>query len=107
MRGRTLNEAFVILDEAQNSTSEQMKMFLTRLGFGSKAVITGDITQIDLPNGTTSGLIEASEILRGINGISCMYFGKEDVIRHRLVQDIIRAYEELDEMKRKPRCSVT
>ena len=105
MRGRTLNEAFVILDEAQNSTSEQMKMFLTRLGFGSKAVITGDITQVDLPNGTTSGLIEASEILRGIKGISFMYFGKEDVIRHRLVQDIIRAYEELDELKRKPRVS--
>lgn len=93
MRGRTLNEAFVILDEAQNTTSEQMKMFLTRLGYSSKAVITGDVTQIDLPNGTRSGLVEADEILRGIDGISFLMFTEEDVVRHPLVQDIIRAYE--------------
>ncbi len=93
MRGRTLNNAFVILDEAQNTTSEQMLMFLTRLGFGSKAVITGDVTQIDLPAGTTSGLKEAREILQGIEGISFIYFNKNDVVRHPLVQDIILAYE--------------
>ena len=103
MRGRTLNDAFVILDEAQNSTSEQMKMFLTRLGFGSKAVITGDITQIDLPTGTSSGLIEANKILSGINGISFVYFEKNDVIRHRLVREIIRAYEELDKERERTR----
>jgi len=105
MRGRTLNDAFVILDEAQNSTSEQMKMFLTRLGFGSKAVITGDITQVDLPNGKTSGLIESKEILTGIKGISFIYFGKEDVIRHHLVQKIIQAYEELDARRRRSKQS--
>jgi phosphate starvation-inducible protein PhoH and related proteins len=93
MRGRTLNDAFVILDEAQNTTSEQMKMFLTRLGMGSKAVITGDITQIDLPGDKPSGLIEAKELLKGIQAISFVYFSKRDVVRHRLVQEIIQAYE--------------
>ncbi|MDD3579395.1 MAG: PhoH family protein [Desulfobacca sp.] len=93
MRGRTLNDSFVILDEAQNTTSEQMMMFLTRLGFGSKAVITGDVTQIDLPPGTTSGLVETQEILAGIEGIAFVYFNELDVVRHSLVLDIIRAYE--------------
>ncbi|HZI17473.1 MAG TPA: PhoH family protein [Pyrinomonadaceae bacterium] len=93
MRGRTLAEAFIILDEAQNTTSEQMKMFLTRIGFGSKAVITGDVTQIDLPTGKRSGLIEAERILRGVEGIDFVYFTDKDVVRHRLVQMIIRAYE--------------
>jgi phosphate starvation-inducible protein PhoH and related proteins len=93
MRGRTLNDSFVILDEAQNSTTEQMKMFLTRLGFGSKAVVTGDITQSDLPRGTRSGLFEAREILSSVEGISFCYFSEADVVRHPLVQDIIRAYE--------------
>jgi phosphate starvation-inducible PhoH-like protein len=93
MRGRTLNEAFVILDEAQNTTSEQMKMFLTRLGFGSKAVVTGDITQIDLPTGRTSGLIEALKVVSGIEGIATVYFDERDVVRHSLVQQIVRAYE--------------
>lgn len=94
MRGRTLNDAFVILDEAQNTTSEQMKMFLTRIGFNSKAVITGDITQIDLPAAKTSGLVEASQILNDIKGIQFVFFTKFDVVRHRLVQDVIRAYED-------------
>jgi phosphate starvation-inducible PhoH-like protein len=93
MRGRTLNDCFVILDEAQNTTAEQMKMFLTRLGISSKAVITGDITQIDLPNGTRSGLIETMKILAGIEGLKFVHFTDKDVIRHRLVQDIIKAYE--------------
>lgn len=93
MRGRTLNDSFVILDEAQNTTSEQMKMFLTRLGFGSRAVITGDITQIDLPSGKISGLVEAREVLGGIEGIHFSYFTEKDVVRHPLVQDIIRAYD--------------
>lgn len=93
MRGRTLNDSFVILDEAQNTTSEQMKMFLTRLGYSSKAVITGDVTQIDLPNGTRSGLVEAREILQGIEGIEFVNFSDQDVVRHPLVQDIIKAYE--------------
>lgn len=93
MRGRTLNDSFVILDEAQNTTSEQMKMFLTRLGFGSKAVVTGDITQIDLPSGTRSGLIEISQILKGIEGIGFVYFSEKDVVRHPLVQEIIKAYD--------------
>jgi phosphate starvation-inducible PhoH-like protein len=93
MRGRTLNDSFVILDEAQNTTSEQMKMFLTRLGFDSKAVITGDITQIDLPMDKRSGLVEAIEILEGVEGIGFMAFTEEDVVRHPLVQSIIRAYE--------------
>jgi len=94
MRGRTLQDAFIILDEAQNTTSEQMKMFLTRIGFGSKAVITGDVTQIDLPQGKRSGLIEAERILSGINDIEFIYFTDKDVVRHRLVQMIIKAYEE-------------
>jgi phosphate starvation-inducible protein PhoH and related proteins len=93
MRGRTLNDAFVILDEAQNTTSEQMKMFLTRLGFGSKAVITGDITQIDLPSGRASGLIEAMKVVSHIDGISFVYFDERDVVRHKLVQQIVKAYE--------------
>src|SRR5664279_344246 len=96
MRGRTLNDSFVILDEAQNTTSEQMKMFLTRLGFNSKAVITGDVTQIDLPNAARSGLVEAMEICGRIPGISVTQFGEKDVVRHNLVQQIIRAYEEHD-----------
>jgi phosphate starvation-inducible PhoH-like protein len=96
MRGRTLNDSFVILDEAQNTTSEQMKMFLTRLGFNSKAVITGDVTQIDLPTGKKSGLVEAMEICGRIPGISVVQFGEKDVVRHNLVQQIIRAYEEHD-----------
>ncbi len=96
MRGRTLNDSFVILDEAQNTTSEQMKMFLTRLGFNSKAVITGDVTQIDLPAGKKSGLVEAMEICGRIPGISVVQFGEKDVVRHNLVQQIIRAYEEFD-----------
>ena len=92
MRGRTLNDAFVILDEAQNTTSEQMKMFLTRLGFGSKAVITGDITQIDLPTGRVSGLIEALNVVRQIEGIAFIHFDERDVVRHKLVQRIVQAY---------------
>jgi phosphate starvation-inducible PhoH-like protein len=95
MRGRTLNDSFVILDEAQNTTSEQMKMFLTRIGFNSKAVITGDVTQIDLPSGKPSGLIEANRILQNIEGIGFVTFSNRDVVRHRLVQDIIRAYDAL------------
>jgi phosphate starvation-inducible protein PhoH and related proteins len=94
MRGRTLNDSFVILDEAQNTTSEQMKMFLTRLGFNSKAVITGDITQIDLPDSRRSGLIEAIEIVGKIDGIAMVYFDEHDVVRHNLVQRIIKAYDE-------------
>lgn len=93
MRGRTLNDSFIILDEAQNTTSEQMKMFLTRLGFGSKTVITGDITQVDLPAGRLSGLIEVQRILKGVEGIKFAYLGEEDVVRHELVQQIVRAYE--------------
>ena len=96
MRGRTLNEAFVILDEAQNTTTEQMKMFLTRIGFNSKAVVTGDITQIDLPAGKSSGLVEANEILTSVSGIGFIHFTRQDVVRHRLVQDIINAYEMLE-----------
>src|SRR5712672_3743721 len=94
MRGRTLNDSFVILDEAQNTTSEQMKMFVTRLGFNAKAVITGDITQIDLPNARRSGLIEAAEVLKNVNGISFNFFDESDVVRHVLVQRIVRAYED-------------
>ena len=93
MRGRTLSDAFVILDEAQNTTSEQMKMFLTRIGFSSKAVITGDVTQIDLPTGKRSGLVEAERVLAGIEGIDFIYFSEKDVVRHKLVQMIIKAYE--------------
>ena len=97
MRGRTLNDAFVILDEAQNTTTEQMKMFLTRLGFGSKAVVTGDITQIDLPSGRTSGLVEAMRVVRSIDGVSLVRFDDRDIVRHPLVQAIVKAYEALSE----------
>jgi len=93
MRGRTLNDSMVILDEAQNTTSEQMMMFLTSLGFGSKAVITGDVTQIDLPPGARSGLVEARELLQEVEGIAFVHFTERDVVRHPLVQDIIRAYD--------------
>ncbi|HXW68463.1 MAG TPA: PhoH family protein [Dissulfurispiraceae bacterium] len=93
MRGRTLNDSFVILDEAQNTTPEQMKMYLTRLGFGSKTVVTGDITQIDLPQDRTSGLVEAVRILKNIEDIRIIHFSERDVVRHRLVQEIVRAYE--------------
>ena len=96
MRGRTLNEAFIILDEAQNTTTEQMKMFLTRLGFGSTAVITGDVTQIDLPRGQKSGLRQATEVLREVDGISFTFFSARDVVRHALVQKVVRAYDEFD-----------
>ena len=96
MRGRTLNDSFIILDEAQNTTMEQMKMFLTRLGFSSKAVITGDITQIDLPPGKASGLIEITKILEGIEGIDFVFFSEKDVVRHRLVQEIVKAYEKYE-----------
>jgi phosphate starvation-inducible PhoH-like protein len=93
MRGRTLNSAFVILDEAQNCTTEQMKMFLTRLGFDSRAVVTGDVTQVDLPAGKVSGLVDAERILKGISGIHFQYFSEEDVVRHPLVSEIVKAYE--------------
>jgi phosphate starvation-inducible protein PhoH and related proteins len=96
MRGRTLNDAFVILDEAQNTTSEQMKMFLTRLGYGSKAVITGDVTQVDLPSGRASGLLEVQKVLKGIEGISFCAFSEVDVVRHPLVQEVVRAYDAFD-----------
>jgi phosphate starvation-inducible PhoH-like protein len=96
MRGRTLNDSFIILDEAQNTTSEQMKMYLTRLGFNSKTVITGDITQIDLPPGKASGLVEAKTVLGGIEGIKIVYFSERDVIRHRLVQEIVKAYDKYE-----------
>jgi len=96
MRGRTLNDSFVILDEAQNTTSEQMKMYLTRLGYNSKTVITGDITQIDLPTGKSSGLIEAEKILSDIEGIKFIYFSEKDVVRHKLVQEIVKAYEKYE-----------
>jgi len=99
MRGRTLNDSFVIMDEAQNTTSEQMKMFLTRIGFGSKAVVTGDITQIDLPPLKMSGLVEAIDLLSDINGIEFVYFDETDVVRHPLVQSIIRAYDRARERK--------
>jgi phosphate starvation-inducible PhoH-like protein len=93
MRGRTLNDAFVILDEAQNTTTEQMKMFLTRLGFGSKAVVTGDVTQIDLPGARLSGLVQAMEVVGKVDGISFIYFDERDVVRHKLVQAIVKAYD--------------
>jgi phosphate starvation-inducible protein PhoH and related proteins len=96
MRGRTLNDSFIVLDEAQNTTGEQMKMFLTRLGFNSKTVITGDITQIDLPDGKRSGLVQANEILTDIEGIKFCYFSETDVVRHRLVREIIKAYDNKD-----------
>jgi phosphate starvation-inducible PhoH-like protein len=93
MRGRTLNDSFVIIDEAQNTTSEQMKMFLTRLGYGSKAVVTGDVTQIDLPSGRTSGLVEAMKVVSQVEGIAFIHFDDRDVVRHKLVQQIVKAYE--------------
>ena len=96
MRGRTLNDAFVILDEAQNTASEQMKMFLTRLGFSSKTVVTGDVTQIDLPEKRSSGLIEVQTVLKGVKGIEFVYFSEKDVVRHPLVQKIIKAYEKAE-----------
>jgi len=102
MRGRTLNDAFVILDEAQNTTSEQMKMFLTRLGFGSKAVITGDITQIDLPADKISGLVEAEQILGKTRGIKFIHFTDVDVVRHSLVQEVIKAYGHYQRKRVKP-----
>lgn len=101
MRGRTLDDSFIILDEAQNTTREQMKMFLTRLGFNSKIVVTGDITQIDLPDGKKSGLVEAMKILKGIDDIAINTFTEKDVVRHRLVQDIIKAYEKQEVRKQK------
>jgi phosphate starvation-inducible PhoH-like protein len=100
MRGRTLNHAFVILDEAQNTTPEQMKMFLTRIGFGSKAVVTGDVTQIDLPRGQKSGLVEAQSVLRRVRGVAFVHFNAEDVVRHPLVQRIVNAYEDYDRKKK-------
>jgi len=96
MRGRTLNDSFIILDEAQNTTSEQMKMYLTRLGYNSKTVITGDITQIDLPHGRASGLILAEKILNDVDGIKFIYFSERDVVRHKLVQEIVKAYEKYE-----------
>ena len=101
MRGRTLNDSFVILDEAQNTTPEQMKMFLTRLGYNSKAVVTGDLTQTDLAEGKTSGLLQAIEVLDGVEGIAFQRFSEADVVRHPLVQSIIRAYERHDGQKKK------
>ena len=99
MRGRTLNDAFIILDEAQNTTSEQMKMFLTRIGYSSRALITGDITQTDLPPGKLSGLVEAKRILQNIKGLKFIFFTREDVVRHQLVAGIIEAYEKHDKNK--------
>lgn len=101
MRGRTLDDSFIILDEAQNTTPEQMKMFLTRLGFGSKIVVTGDITQIDLPDGKKSGLVEVIKILKNLDDIQTVKFSEKDVVRHKLVQDIIKAYEKYEEVKRR------
>ena len=103
MRGRTLNDAFIILDEAQNTTSEQMKMFLTRIGFGSRAVVTGDVTQVDLPQGKTSGLREARQLLSKIEGIRFVLFDERDVVRHPLVQSIISAYDVLDRERERER----
>ena len=103
MRGRTLDDSFIILDEAQNTTPEQMKMFLTRLGFNSKAVITGDVTQIDLPDAKRSGLVEAVKILKNIKGIGIVNFTEKDVVRHHLVQKIIKAYEQYEEEGKKRR----
>ncbi len=99
MRGRTLNDSFIILDEAQNTTSEQMKMYLTRLGFNSKTVINGDITQIDLPYGKTSGLVEAAKILKHIKEVRFIYFSEKDVVRHKLVQEIVKAYEKFEKSR--------
>ncbi|MGA8892818.1 MAG: PhoH family protein [Anaeromyxobacteraceae bacterium] len=96
MRGRTLNDSFIILDEAQNTTTEQMKMFLTRLGYGSRAVVTGDVTQVDLPSGRPSGLLEVQKVLRGVEGIAFCPFSEVDVVRHPLVQEVVKAYEGYD-----------
>jgi len=102
MRGRTLNNAFIILDESQNTTTSQMKMFLTRLGFGSTAVITGDVTQIDLPKGTRSGLVQVTQVLEGVEGISFTWFDSKDVVRHTLVQRIVEAYDRFDQRNISP-----
>jgi phosphate starvation-inducible PhoH-like protein len=102
MRGRTLNNAFVILDEAQNASAMQMKMFLTRLGPNSRAIITGDVTQIDLPDKQVSGLVQIQEVLRNVEGISFVYFGKDDVVRHRLVKDIVEAYDKYNKATQPP-----
>lgn len=99
MRGRTLNESFIILDEAQNTTCEQMKMFLTRIGFGTRAVITGDITQVDLPRGQASGLRQAIDVLQAVNGIHFTFFQAQDVVRHPVVQRIVMAYERFDQQQ--------
>ena len=101
MRGRTLNSSFIILDEAQNTSPEQMKMFLTRLGFGSKAVVNGDVTQIDLPAGQRSGLVVVEEILQGIDGIEFIHLGARDVVRHKIVMDIVEAYRRSSERERR------
>lgn len=101
MRGRTLDDSFIILDEAQNTTAEQMKMFLTRLGFNSKMVVTGDVTQIDLPDGKRSGLVEATKILKNVEDIKTIHFSEKDVVRHKLVQDIIKAYEKYEEARKR------
>jgi len=103
MRGRTLNNSFIILDESQNTTLEQMKMFLTRIGFGSTAVITGDITQVDLPRGTRSGLAHVTEVLKGVNGIGFTHFQSKDVVRHPLVQRIVEAYDRFDALQESAR----
>jgi phosphate starvation-inducible PhoH-like protein len=100
MRGRTLNDSFIILDEAQNTTEEQMKMFLTRLGYGSKAVVTGDVTQVDLPSGRGSGLVEVQKVLRGVEGVSFCFFSEVDVVRHPLVQEVVRAYDQFEADRR-------
>jgi phosphate starvation-inducible PhoH-like protein len=99
MRGRTLNDSFIILDEAQNTTSEQMKMYLTRLGFNSKTVITGDVTQVDLPPGKVSGLSEIEGLLKNIDGLRFIYFSEKDVVRHKLVQEIIKAYDKFEKSR--------
>lgn len=101
MRGRTLNDAFIILDEAQNTTTHQIKMFLTRLGMNAKMIVTGDVTQIDLPPSTTSGLIQAMQILKGVNGIGKIEFTKKDIVRHKLVQRIVEAYDKFDDKRKK------
>jgi len=103
MRGRTLNESFIILDEAQNTTSEQTKMFLTRMGYGSKVVINGDLTQVDLPPGRTPGLREAEKVLAGVEGIKFIYFNERDVVRHPLVQRIVAAYDREDRRREEER----
>ena len=101
MRGRTLDDSFIILDEAQNTTKEQMKMFLTRLGFNSKMIVTGDLTQVDLPDGKQSGLTDAVKVLKNVEDIKIVRFSEKDVVRHRLVQSIVKAYEKADENRRK------